>query len=262
MDKVSIVTISYNSAEEIEGTIKSVIRQDYDNLEYIIVDGESDDGTREIIKSYEAEIDKWISESDQGIYDAMNRGIDLATGKWIIFMNCGDRFHNPEVLREVPFDSSNDFEVLYGKYLRFDEDIDYKDVGGESVKFPEDFYGCNPICHQAMFYKTELLKREKFDTEFTVLADYELSLRLLSQGYDFKFVDNLICEFDITGGFASCNYKFGRAKEYLKLHKLYFTQFVYLRQLLKTPFIFLKSKILELISGTELYKKYRRLKYK
>lgn len=92
MPKVSIITVVYNGEKELENTILSVIRQTYDNLEYIIVDGGSTDNTINIIKKYANKISYWISEPDKGIYDAMNKGIDVANGEWLLFRNCGDYF--------------------------------------------------------------------------------------------------------------------------------------------------------------------------
>ena len=98
---ISIITATYNSAETINDTIKSVLCQTNKDFEYIIVDGGSTDETIDIVKSYESEFSgrlKWVSEKDKGIYDAMNKGINAARGEWINFMNAGDRFENMGVL--------------------------------------------------------------------------------------------------------------------------------------------------------------------
>ena len=99
--KISVITVAYNASRYIETTILSVINQTYSNIEYIIIDGGSTDGTVDIIKKYSNKISYWISEPDKGIYDAMNKGINKATGEWINFMNAGDTFHNPDTLSAV-----------------------------------------------------------------------------------------------------------------------------------------------------------------
>ena len=99
--KNSIVTVSYNAVATIESTILSVINQTYSNVEYIIIDGGSTDGTVDIIKKYQDKISYWISEPDQGIYDAMNKGLKIASGEWINFMNSGDSFVHTEVLENL-----------------------------------------------------------------------------------------------------------------------------------------------------------------
>ena len=95
---ISIVTVSYNAVLTIEQTILSVINQTYPNVEYIIIDGGSTDGTVDIIKKYEDKIAYWVSEPDKGIYDAMNKGVVVATGEWINFMNAGDIFTDGDVI--------------------------------------------------------------------------------------------------------------------------------------------------------------------
>ena len=98
---VSVVTVVFNGEKYLEETIQSVINQTYDNVEYIIIDGGSTDGTLDIIKKYEDRIDYWVSERDRGIYDAMNKGIDLASGEWINFMNAGDGLDSYSILNEI-----------------------------------------------------------------------------------------------------------------------------------------------------------------
>ena len=99
--KITVVTVCYNAAVTIEKTILSVVGQTYNNIEYLIIDGGSKDDTLAIIKKYESNISKWISEPDKGIYDAMNKAIKMATGEWINFMNAGDCFATNDVLEKI-----------------------------------------------------------------------------------------------------------------------------------------------------------------
>ena len=115
---ISIITISYNAVKDIENTILSVLNQTYPNIEYIIIDGGSTDGTLDIIKKYQDKITYWVSEPDKGIYDAMNKGTLKATGEWLNFMNAGDTFYNEQVLENVFRDNNwENTDVIYGDVI-------------------------------------------------------------------------------------------------------------------------------------------------
>ncbi|GHT63967.1 hypothetical protein AGMMS50239_20840 [Bacteroidia bacterium] len=117
--KISIVTVTYNAVSVLEETILSIINQIYNNIEYIVIDGGSTDGTLDIIKKYEDRLSYWISEPDKGIYDAMNKGIDRASGDWINFMNAGDLFYSNTIIQELVdmhyFDDNE--AIIYGNRL-------------------------------------------------------------------------------------------------------------------------------------------------
>ena len=112
---ISIITISYNAANTIERTILSIINQTYSNIEYIIEDGKSKDGTLDIVNKYKHQISAIYSEKDKGIFDAMNKALHRSTGEWIIFMNAGDTFHNNEVISNI-FETQipKEISVIYG----------------------------------------------------------------------------------------------------------------------------------------------------
>ena len=111
--KISIITPCYNAAQYIEQTILSIINQDYDNIEYIIIDGGSTDGSLELIKENESNINYWVSEPDKGIYNAMNKGIMAAKGEYLLFLNGGDWFCNPESLSFLANKTGN-FDIIFG----------------------------------------------------------------------------------------------------------------------------------------------------
>lgn len=147
-NKISIITVCYNAGSDLEKTIESVILQNYDNLEYIVIDGGSTDDTEKIINKYRNHIDKCVSESDNGIYDAMNKGIKIATGEWLNFMNAGDIFYNNHVLSDIfsqPIPDEKDF--LYS-------DV-YRENGGKLELWKNDRKKC-AINHQASIYRKRL----------------------------------------------------------------------------------------------------------
>mgnify|MGYP000895745767 FL=1 len=170
---ISIITVVYNCKDDLEMTIKSIIDQTYPNIEYIVIDGNSNDGTIDIIKKYQNKITYWISEPDEGIYDAMNKGIRQSTGDWINFMNAGDRFYDQNILSSlfipVPKPSTDiiygDTEFIYtfGKYIRKPASLTYLK---ESMIF----------CHQSSFVRTYLLKKREFNTKYKICADYDFFL--------------------------------------------------------------------------------------
>lgn len=192
---VTVITVVYNGETSIGDTIKSVTNQDYENLEYIIVDGGSTDKTIEIIKSFEDKIDLWISERDRGIYDAMNKGIALANGNWINFMNSGDRLAKENTLSQI-FTQNHEADLLYGDAL-----IEYDAF---SVPFPvhplNTIWKNSPFCHQACFVKDAVMKAYKFDLQYKIGADHDLFYRAHQANLIFTYIPVLVCLFDGRDG--------------------------------------------------------------
>jgi len=179
---VTVVTIAFNEAEEIENTIKSVLTQDYPALEYIIIDGGSTDGTVDIIKQYAEEIDYWVSEPDEGIFYAMNKGVRHANGEWINFMNSGDLFASSNAV-SLLMHNSNNADVVYGS--------SYKYFG----KLPLIHMAILPISrikqgmpfnHQSALVRTKFLREQPFDISSVYSADYEFFYNLWLSGSCFK----------------------------------------------------------------------------
>lgn len=187
MDKISIITASYNCVDEIEMSIKSVLEQDYPNIEYIIIDGASTDGTVDIIKKYDKYIDYWVSEPDDGLYYAMNKGIEAATGDWIYIHNAGGVFYAKDTLSKLFANNLDDVDAFFG-YIW-------------SIK--KQCFNRNPIpfyeqkrknkrpgySHQALFIKTKWLKQFPFDTSYRCCADFYQAIRIWKAGARFKYVD-------------------------------------------------------------------------
>lgn len=201
---ISVITVCYNVVATIEETILSVICQTYSNMEYIVIDGGSTDGTVDIIKKYSDKISYWISEPDKGIYDAMNKGIDKARRTWIQFLNAGDVFFNERVIEDVAKKISENHivkDIVYG-------DIICKFNFGNLILKPsslEDFKYYFPISHPATFVKKEILKKYSFNITYRISADYELFYRLFNDGKSFQYINMPIVIFDAMTGISSTN---------------------------------------------------------
>ena len=206
MKKVSIVTISYNNGLELEKTINSVINQNYSDCEFIVVDGGSQDGSLNILKQYDSHIDYWVSEPDKGIYNAMNKGIDHATGEWIFFLNSGDVFAANDVLKSVDFNVKDEkIGAIFGKYKYYTR---YGELLTNHALYP--FYKSNKkfrsmgFSHQSVFVRTELAKMFHYDESYRLCADYDMMMRIYKAGYLFKRDETIIAVCDGRGG-ASFN---------------------------------------------------------
>lgn len=197
--KVTVVTVTYNAQEHLEQTIKSVIKQDYSNVEYIIIDGGSTDGTIDIIKKYEDHIAYWISEPDHGIYDAMNKGIDVATGEWINFMNAGDCFCEIGTILKVMENLSDDTDIISGDIYSIDLNNNkaYRSAPREGYAYDGMF-----CYHQTMFTKVNIMKMLKFDTSFKVAGDYDFVMKCYVAKHKFQFLDFAVANF-MEGGISS-----------------------------------------------------------
>lgn len=174
---ISIVTVSYNAVSTIEQTILSVINQTYSNIEYIIIDGDSTDGTINIIKSYEDKISDWISEPDKGIFDAMNQGLSKSHGDWIIFMNSGDYFYNNHILSEVTvFMQTEKTELIYGDVNLYSDKRDF--IFNQKVSTFN--INLNSVCHQTVFIRRKL--HPNFDLRYKLTADHDIIFDFIKRG--------------------------------------------------------------------------------
>lgn len=182
--KVSIITVSFNSAKTIADTIESVLSQDFPQIEYIIVDGGSSDGTLGIIKQYQDRINHWVSEKDRGMYDAMNKGIALATGDVIGILNSDDVYMNTHVVSELmELMQAKRAQVVFADLILVDQDHPQKVLRyyDSSHFHPNKFkYGWMPA-HPTVFVKRELYEAVgKFSTTYQIAADYEMLIRILA----------------------------------------------------------------------------------
>lgn len=202
MDLITVVTVVYNGVESIEETIVSVINQTYPNIEYIVIDGGSADGTLEIIKKYDAKIDYWVSEPDEGLFYAMNKGLRLAKGSWINFMNSGDRFCKTTTISEL-FTKKMVADVIYGDVLY---SFDGRHTVYVKAKPLQSFWKGMPFVHQATFVSTTLLRKTYFDTSYHLIADYHALYQIYQSGAAFQYIHMPVCDF-LAGGVSDNNPK-------------------------------------------------------
>lgn len=195
---ISVVTVVYNAVNDIESTIQSVVSQTYKRIEYIVIDGGSVDGTKNVIERHKHNISFFKSESDNGIYEAMNKGIAKATGEWILFMNAGDTFNSNSIIKECYdeklFNVNND--VIYGDRLLFDP------VYGKKIeqvaKIEKLNFGMH-LFHQSCFIKLSLQKKYLYDETYRISGDFDFFYKLHKEKYLFKKTNIKICVFALGG---------------------------------------------------------------
>lgn len=193
---ISIVTVVYNAEEYLEETIKSIINQTYKNIEYIIIDGGSTDGTVDIIKKYEDKIDYWISEKDNGIYDAMNKGIKATNGNWINFMNAGDSFYSNDTFKNIFLNNDlQNVDVLYGNH----KVIYPKKTRIARAGNIEDLWKGSIFCHQSTFISSSVHKDHLYNYSNKIGADFEFFYSLYKQNKSFKYLDIIISNYSAGG---------------------------------------------------------------
>lgn len=171
--KISIITVNYNDQQGLSRTIESVLAQTWTDFEFLVIDGNSSDGSKEVISRYADKIDYWVSEPDSGVYNAMNKGIKAATGEFVIFMNSGDWFYDNEVLGKAIAMMHGDYGIYYG-------DVIVKKPHSERLKtYPGQltfsYFYTGALCHQACFIKRQLFYDHFFYNEsYKIYSDGEI----------------------------------------------------------------------------------------
>lgn len=196
--KFSVITINYNNYHGLRSTIESVAQQTCTDLEYIVIDGGSTDGSVEVIKEFSDAISYWISEKDRGIYHAMNKGVAQAHGDYCLFMNSGDVFHHEAVLERIAkFDMSDD--VVVGKVSINDQDdiISPPPPDGQLTLY-HLFSGSIP--HQGAFIKTNLLRKYPYDETLSISSDWKFFVQILIlDNCSIRYVDEFVARYELNG---------------------------------------------------------------
>lgn len=215
--KISIVTVCFNASSTIEVTIKSVLSQTYKDIEYIIVDGKSNDETLKIINKYKKKITKIISEKDNGLYDAMNKGVKLVKGDYVIFLNADDKFKDKNVVEHVVNSIENKVDYVYGDIEFFYPD-EYKFIRISRTTSLLELKKGNMPPHQGTFVRKELLEKFPFDLKYRSSADFDFFCRLIKSGAKGKKINKIISIVQ-SGGVSSGSVSY---KETERIVKKYF----------------------------------------
>lgn len=257
MPKLSIITINYNNASGLQRTVESVISQRYSDMEYIVVDGGSIDDSVAVIKKHESSIDKWVSEKDNGIYNALNKGIQMATGDYLLFLNSGDHFYNSDVL------NANEHHIKEKDLIAFDIHLlglghDYIHTHPNELLF--SFLFEETFAHQSVFVKRNLFNKfGLYDETLKIVADWKFFIHAIASGCSYKSVHEVLSVFYFDGISSTAEGTFLRRKEresilksdfsifykdYIELRKLKMNRYKMLSEMEETTF---GKKIVSLI---------------
>lgn len=197
---ISIITINFNDVEGLKKTMTSVIDQTYSNIEYIIIDGGSTDGSKPYIETHQESLSYWVSEPDKGIYNAMNKGIDKASGEYLLFLNSGDFLYKNNIIETSTKRFIEGRDLYYGNLM-----VDYQGNYKES-KYPDKlsfsyFYHKGHLPHPATFIKRSLFKRVyKFKEDFKIVSDYDfLVCAVCKHNASYEHFNDFVTVYDTTG---------------------------------------------------------------
>ncbi|RLD27572.1 MAG: glycosyltransferase [Bacteroidetes bacterium] len=222
---LSIITINYNDVVGIDKTIQSVNSQSYNNIEYIIIDGLSDDGSVELIKKHAAKISYWISEKDTGIFNAMNKGIKASKGDYLLFLNSGDILNGTSALGDFINHKNFKGDIIYG---------DYKFEDGEKI-YPDDlsplFFIRTSLPHQSTFFKRTVFdKMGDYNEGYTIVSDRAFFIKcFLSNLFTFQHIKYSLTIFDLSGMSNDADFKQNKKEEdermFEKLYGIYYIDY-------------------------------------
>jgi glycosyltransferase involved in cell wall biosynthesis len=217
---LSVITVVYNNVADIEQTMLSVLNQTYFNIEYIVIDGQSTDGTIQVIEKYKDRLAKFISEKDKGIYDAMNKGLAVATGDYVLFMNSGDEIYATDTVANV-FAAAPDADIYYGETEMIDQQGN--SLGRRRHAAPENFtwrsfkYGMS-VSHQAIYIKRSLV--EPYDPQYQLSADIDWILRATKKAKLIVNVHQYVAKYRV-GGMSKLKHRQSLAERFNIMKRYY-----------------------------------------
>jgi len=258
---VCIITINYNNAKGLEKTIKSVLSQTYNEIEYIIIDGESIDGSKAVIEKYNNKITQCISEKDNGIYHAMNKGIALATRKYLLFLNSGDILHTITVIEDILPKLRTGKDLYYGDLKWIVKDNDFVHKYPKELTF--SYVYKNSLPHPATFIKRNLFFNiSLYNEELILVSDWEFFMRAIFK-YDvsYQHLDMVISDFDGYGLSNSKDYKRIMEAERALVMKSFFPGLVEDMATIEAYHSILKNKKFKILKSLETNKLAKKINF-
>lgn len=251
--KISIITITYNAEKFLEKTILSVLQQSNHDFEYLIIDGNSKDSTVDIIKQYEQKISEglfqgvensqfnWISEPDQGLYDAMNKGILKSTGDFVWFVNAGDKIYSSETLQQIQelLDIESECDFIYGQSIMIDQED--REIGERHKIAPrvihkKTFLQGLVVCHQSVLVRKNIVP--DYNLEYKIASDFDWVIKSIEKSVCQGYIDQYLSKFMIAG--VSSQQRVSAWKERFTIMKMHFgllqTLWAHLKIAIKYPF--------------------------
>lgn len=224
MKKLSIITITYNAAITLERTLKSVKEQTYTDIEHLIIDGNSKDRTLELIQKYDNNKLKWISEPDNGLYDAMNKGIILSSGEYLCFLNAGDTFYATDTVEKI-MKSANSFsqspDIIYGETAIVDNSGNFlymRRLNAPETLNWKSFKKGMVVCHQAFIVRKELIK--EYDTSYRFSSDFDWCIRIMKKANNIYNSHEILINY-LNEGVTTANKKASLIERYKIMVKHY-----------------------------------------
>jgi glycosyltransferase involved in cell wall biosynthesis len=226
MAKLSIITINYNNKKGLEKTLESVFNQVFKEFEFVVIDGGSTDGSKELLLEYKDKITYWVSEKDNGVFHAMNKGIKVATGDFVIFMNGGDTFYSETTLSEVVPELNYQFDVYYGN--NYKESANSKRLKTYPEKLNFSFFYTSSINHQSTFIRKSLFEEHfYYNEEYKIASDWEFFTYIICyKNVPYKYLKKTISVYDFNGISSKPEFADVFQKEKLQSIQKYFPAFV------------------------------------
>lgn len=224
--KISIITVNYNDKLGLEKTIKSVLDQENIVFEYLVIDGNSNDGSKDIIEKYKDKINYWVSEPDSGIYNAMNKGIRAATGDYLLFLNSGDWLFENNSIANVDKLITGSKDIYYGnaifKFDKKDKVVKYE----ERISF--QFFTHNSFCHQATFIKKQLFQDIfMYNENLKIVSDWEFFIySICIKNVSHQYIDVIVANYDLQGISSRPEFEDLKQKEREQVFNTHFPMFI------------------------------------